>query len=252
MNKIFSTLYIFLLFTSSIFAADEIDKKKMFDEQTEFFLNEYNNFFSKNEILNLLYGELYLRPCQLDTSKDTNCMAVEQWQDTNFTYAGTIKNGKLHGLGEIIDSNNKTAIIGTFRNGKLNGKAKVFLQGTDDYFLTFFENNVFASGKKRYFQKSGNSFIEREDVWCSMDTSISCKSKIFSTSSSSSSLSGYEHCRNVWGKLINIRDKYSKNTPDYYRLDALVQTAFDLWTAYKGTNAKDTGNCDRLLSLGNN
>jgi hypothetical protein len=52
--------------------------------------------------------------------------------------------------------------------------------------------------------------------------------------------------------LINIRDKYSKNTPDYYRLDALVQTAFDMWTAYKGTNAKDTGNCDRLLSLGNN
>tara|TARA_Y100000590_G_scaffold214439_1_gene243112 strand:+ start:557 stop:841 length:285 start_codon:yes stop_codon:yes gene_type:complete len=67
-----------------------------------------------------------------------------------------------------------------------------------------------------------------------------------------SSLSGYKHCKNVWGKLINIRDGYSKNSSDYYRLDALVQTAFDLWTAYKGTNAKDTGNCDRLLSLGNN
>ncbi len=67
-----------------------------------------------------------------------------------------------------------------------------------------------------------------------------------------SSLSGYKHCKNVWVKLINIRDGYSKNSSDYYRLDALVQTAFDLWTAYKGTNAKDTGNCDRLLSLGNN
>ncbi|MDC1254460.1 hypothetical protein N8Z03_00500 [Pelagibacteraceae bacterium] len=70
--------------------------------------------------------------------------------------------------------------------------------------------------------------------------------------SSSSSLLGYEHCKNVWSKLINIRDGYSKNSSDYYRLDALVQTAFDLWTAYKGTNAKDTGNCDRLLSFGNN
>ena len=67
---------------------------------------------------------------------------------------------------------------------------------------------------------------------------------------SSSSLSGYKHCKNVWVKLINIRDGYSKNSSDYYRLDALVQAAFDMWTAYKGTNAKDTGNCDRLLSLG--
>ena len=65
-----------------------------------------------------------------------------------------------------------------------------------------------------------------------------------------SSLSGYQHCKNVWIKLINIRDGYSKNSSDYYRLDAYVQTAFDMWTAYKGTNAKDTGNCDRLLSLG--
>ena len=67
-----------------------------------------------------------------------------------------------------------------------------------------------------------------------------------------SSLSGYKHCKNVWVKLINIRDGYSKNSSDYYRLDALVQTAFDMWTAYQGTNAKDTGNCDRLLSFGNN
>ena len=65
-----------------------------------------------------------------------------------------------------------------------------------------------------------------------------------------SSLSGYQHCKNVWIKLINIRDGYSKNSSDYYRLDAYTQTAFDMWTAYKGTNAKDTGNCDRLLSLG--
>ena len=67
-----------------------------------------------------------------------------------------------------------------------------------------------------------------------------------------SSLSGYKHCKNVWVKLINIRDGYSKNSPHYYRLDALVQTAFDMWTVYQGTNLKDTGNCDQLLSLGNN
>ena len=67
-----------------------------------------------------------------------------------------------------------------------------------------------------------------------------------------SSLSGYKHCKNVWVKLINIRDGYSKNSPHYYRLDALVQTAFDMWTTYQGTNLKDTGNCDILLSSGNN
>ena len=147
MNKIFSTLLIFLLFTSSIFAADEIDKKKMFDEQTEFFLNEYNNFFSKNEILNALDGELYLRACQLDSSKDTNCLTGDPWQDTNFDYYGTIKNGKPHGLGHIVDSNYNKVLISEFKNGKLNGKAKFFFP-SGDYFVTFFRNNTFATGKK--------------------------------------------------------------------------------------------------------
>ena len=43
----------------------------------------------------------------------------------------------------------------------------------------------------------------------------------------------------------------AKNNPNYYRVDALVQTAFDLMLTYKGTNAKDTGNCEKLVSLAN-
>lgn len=61
---------------------------------------------------------------------------------------------------------------------------------------------------------------------------------------------GYEICRSSWKQLINIRNSFAKNNPNYYRVDALVQTAFDLMLTYKGTNAKDTGNCEKLLSLG--
>ena len=62
---------------------------------------------------------------------------------------------------------------------------------------------------------------------------------------------GYEICRSSWKQLITIRNSFAKNNPNYYRVDALVQTAFDLMQAFKGTNAKDTGNCEKLVSLAN-
>ena len=63
---------------------------------------------------------------------------------------------------------------------------------------------------------------------------------------------GYEVCRSTWKQLISIRNTKSKNTPDYYKIDAFVETAFELMLTYKGTNALDTGNCEKLLSLAKN
>ena len=63
---------------------------------------------------------------------------------------------------------------------------------------------------------------------------------------------GYEICRSTWKQLISIRNTKSKNTPDYYKIDAFVETAFELMLNYKGTNALDTGNCEKLLSLAKN
>ena len=155
-----------------------------------------------------------------------NGQGTHTWPDGQ-KFVGEFKDGKKNGQGTHTWPSGEK-FVGEYKDGEKNG------QGTHTWPSGVKEVAVYKDGE---IVKIVSSTVKKESS---------------NSSSSSSSLSGYKHCKNVWGKLINIRDRYSKNSSDYYRLDALVQTAFDLWTAYKGTNAKDTGNCDRLLSLGNN
>ena len=143
-------------------------------------------------------------------------------------YVGEYKDGKEHGHGTYIWPSGKKYVGEYNKDGKPNG------QGTHTWPDGVKEVAVYKDGE---IVKIVSSTVKKESS---------------NFSSSSSTLSGYEHCKSVWRKLIDIRNRYSKNSPNYYRLDALVQTAFDMWTTYKGTNLKDTGNCDRLSSSGNN
>ena len=198
--------------------------------------------------------------------------AVYKNGNLQFTFDGEYKNDKL--IRGTITWPSGQKYVGEFKDGKVNG------QGTHTWpsgekFVGEFKDGE-ENGQGTYTYSNGEKFVgEYKDgerngqgthTWPDGDKEVvvykdgeivkiissTIKKESSSSSSSSSTLSGYEHCKSVWVKLINIRDGYSKNSSDYYRLDALVQTAFDMWTAYKGTNAKDTGNCDRLLSLGNN
>ena len=163
-------------------------------------------------------------------------------------FVGEFKDGKENGQGtHTWPSGDK--FVGEYKDGKRNGQGTMTFANGDKFVGEYKDGK--PNGKGTYIWSDGDKEVAvYKDGEVVKIISSTIKKESSSSSSSSSSLSGYKHCKNVWGKLINIRDRYSKNTPDYYRLDALVQTAFDMWTGYKGTNAKDTGNCDRLLSLG--
>jgi hypothetical protein len=200
-------------------------------------------------------AESTLPPCQGDDHMEwTNCLGNYTNSDGN-KYVGEFKDGEYHGQGTHTWPDGEK-FVGEFKDGKKNG------QGTHTWpdgqkFVGEFKDGK-QHGQGTYTWLSGDKEVavyKDGEVVKIISSTIKKESSSSSSSSStfsSSTLSGYKHCKSVWSKLINIRDRYSKNSSNYYRLDALVQTAFDLWTAYKGTNAKDTGNCDRLLSLGNN
>jgi len=171
------------------------------------------------------------------------------WPDGQ-KFVGEYKDGKRNGQGTLTWPDGQK-FVGEYKDGKRNG------QGTHTWPNGNKEVALYKDGKENgqgtHTWPNGNKEVALyKDGEIVKIISSTIKKESSSTSSFSSSLSGYKHCKSVWSKLINIRDRYSKNSSNYYRLDALVQTAFDLWTTYKGTNAKDTGNCDRLLSLGNN
>ena len=162
----------------------------------------------------------------------------------NIKYVGEWKNDKMHGQGTFTSSDGDK-YVGEWKNEKMHGQGT--LTSSDGFKLVGGWKNNKKNGLATLTSLDGR----KEVVMYKDDKVVEIVSSNY-RNSSNGSLSGYTNCKIVWGELINIRDRYSKNSSDYYRLDALVQTAFDMWTAYKGTNAKDTGNCDRLLSLGNN
>ena len=171
------------------------------------------------------------------------------WPDGE-KYVGEFKDGKENAQGTYTWPDGKK-FVGEYKDGKRNGQG-TFTWPDGDKFVGEYKDGK-ENGQGTYTWPDGDKEVAvYKDGEVVKIISSTIKKESSSSSSSSSTLSGYEHCKSVWIKLIDIRNRYSKNSPNYYRLDALVQTAFDLWTAYKGTNAKDTGNCDRLLSLGNN
>ena len=166
----------------------------------------------------------------------------------NWKHKGNYKNDLRHGQGTYTGLDGQK-FVGEFKNDLRNGQGTHTWADGDKFVVEYKDGK--KNGQGTYTWADGDKEVAvYKDGEVVKIISSTKKKESSSTSSSSSTLSGYKHCKNVWGKLINIRDRYSKNSSDYYRLDALVQTAFDLWTAYKGTNAKDYGNCDRLLSLG--
>ena len=173
----------------------------------------------------------------------------------NWEYEGDYENDLRHGQGTTTyASGNK--FVGEYKDSKRNGKGTITFANGDKFVGEYKDGK--QNGKGTYTWADGDKEValyKDGEVVKIISSTIKKESSSSSSSSStfsSSTLSGYEHCKSVWRKLINIRNRYSKNSYNYNRLDALVQTAFDLWTTYKGTNAKDTGNCDQLLSLGNN
>ena len=166
------------------------------------------------------------------------------------SYVGGFKENKRHGQGTFTSPSGQK-FVGEYKDGKRNGQG-TYTWPDGEKFVGEYKDGK-KNGQGTHTWPDGDKEVALyKDGEIVKIISSTIKKESSSTSSFSSSLSGYKHCKSVWRKLIDIRNRYSKNSPNYYRLDALVQTAFDLWTAYKGTNATDTGNCDRLLSLGKN
>ena len=156
-----------------------------------------------------------------------NGQGTYTWPDGN-KFVGEYKDGKENGQGTYTWPNGNK-FVGEYKDGKENG------QGTHTWpsgakFVGEYKDGK-ENGQGTYTWPDGNKEValykDGEVVKIISSTIIKESS---SSSSSSSTLSGYEHCKSVWRKLIDIRNRYSKNSPNYYRLDALVQTAFDLWT----------------------
>ena len=210
---------------------------------------------------NIATAENALPPCQgEDHMQWTNCFGAYLKKDLKRDgltrdYAGEFGSspGKREGKGTgavYKNGNLLLTFVAEFKNDK-SIRGTVTWPDGEKYVGEFKDGK--ENGQGTYTWPDGDKEVAvYKDGEVVKIISSTIKKESSSSSSSSSTLSGYEHCKSVWIKLIDIRNRYSKNSPNYYRLDALVQTAFDLWTAYKGTNAKDTGNCDRLLSLGNN
>ena len=59
------------------------------------------------------------------------------------------------------------------------------------------------------------------------------------------------YCYKVYKTIKSKQYRLSENSSEYWKLDALASTAFDLYDALKGTNASDGGNCKNLLRLSN-
>ena len=59
------------------------------------------------------------------------------------------------------------------------------------------------------------------------------------------------YCYKVYKSIKSKQNNFSENSPEYWKLDALASTAFDLYDTLKDTNASDGGNCKNLLNLSN-
>ena len=135
------------------------------------------------------------------------------------TYVGQFKKGKKHGQGTLtLEDGDK--FVGGWKKGEPNGNIYHYSNG--DVVKLEYKNGKYID----------NSSASRD-------------------TGSYQAKPGYEICRSTWKKLILIRNTHSKNTSSYHKIDAFVETAFELMLAYKGTNAMDTGNCEKLLSLAN-
>ena len=165
-------------------------------------------------------------------------------------FVGEFKNGKKNGQGTFTFSDGDK-LKAVYKDGELNGQGTITYTNGDKFVGEWKNNELNGQGTITYSNGDKEVALYKDDeIVKIISSTVKKENSTSNTFNSSSTLSGHEHCKNVWRRLINIRDGYSKNSSDYYRLDALVQKVFDLWTGYKGTNAKDPGNCDKILSLG--
>lgn len=215
------------------------------------FVGEYKNDLLNGKGIDTIYKNGILDNTFVAEYKDNEIIGKgTTTYETGDKFVVEYKNYLPHGQGTITYADGEK-FVAEWKDGKIIGQGTHTYVNGDKLVVEYKDSKKNGVGIFTFANGGKEVAVFKDDEKVKIISSTKKKeSSNYNFSNSSSTLSGYQHCKNIWVRLINIRDGYSKNSSDYYRLDALVQTAFDMWTTYKGTNAKDTGNCDKLLSLG--
>ena len=72
---------------------------------------------------------------------------------------------------------------------------------------------------------------------------------IFTVFSNNAFSKDANYCYKVYKTIKSKQNSLSENSSEYWKLDALASSAFDLYDTLKDTNASDGGNCKNLLKL---
>ncbi len=168
-----------------------------------------------------------LEKCDLNATIWTNCKAAYE-----------MSNAPPEIYNDLVEANNVILYRGEFKNNYPHGS------GTLQFKDVTFTYVIFENGQLKKLTDYEGARAYQVDKYMKMLKANQANTYIAKP--------GYEICRSTWKQLISIRNTKSKNTPDYYKIDAFVETAFELMLTYKGTNALDTGNCEKLLSLAKN
>ena len=130
------------------------------------------------------------------------------------TFVAEYKNDKA--IRATITYPDGRKIVGEFKDGKINGKGTETWPDGDKFVGEYKDGKI--NGKGTYTWPNGDKEVavyKDGEVVKIISSTIKKESSSSSSSSStfsSSTLSGYEHCKSVWRKLINIRNRYSKNS----------------------------------------
>ena len=143
-----------------------------------------------------------------------NGKGTQTWPDGR-KFVGEYKDDKRNGKGTITYPDGRK-IVGEFKDGKINGKGTETWPDGDKFVGEYKDGKI--NGKGTYTWPNGDKEVavyKDGEVVKIISSTIKKESSSSSSSSStfsSSTLSGYEHCKSVWRKLINIRNRYSKNS----------------------------------------
>lgn len=172
-----------------------------------------------------IYNISPLEKCDSNLTIWTNCIADYE-----------MSNAPQEIYNDLVEANNVVFYRGELKNNYPHGVGILhFKDGTNTFVI--FDNGQL---KKLTSYEGAKGYMIRELIELSLKKE---KTKIFEPKP------GYAICRSVWKQLISIRNTKNIDTFGYEKINAYLETAFDLMLAYKGTNALDYGNCEKLLSL---
>lgn len=223
-------------------SADEQEKRRR--KKMEPDINACVEINSKEVDVELIPSELVVKkdgityikgnPGAFDTSPLEICdEAAVIWNNCKASYDMSTAPAEIYN--DLVEANNVSVYRGEFKDNFPHGSGTLqFKDGTFTYVI--FDNGRLKKltdhkGTKAYQLKKLMEILKTQPM------------------NSYQAKPGYEICRSTWKQLILIRNTHSKNTSSYHKIDGFVETAFELMSGYKGTNAMDTGNCEKLLSL---